>query len=89
MPPPFYSYPQYVTGQGVKKKKAQKKRQRVAIRSKKPLHKYSNFRRNTLKPKFYKNIPLSNHDLMKWCKYLNIPIKDVLSRDETVPHKHK
>ena len=22
-------------------------------------------------------------------KYLNIPIKDVLSRDETVPHNHK
>ena len=39
-------------------------------------------------PKFHKNIPISNYDLLKWCKYLNIPIKDVLSRDETVPHNH-
>ena len=26
---------------------------------------------------------------MKWCKYLNIPINDVLSRNENVPHNHK
>ena len=32
---------------------------------------------------------MTNHHLIKWCKYLNIPIKDVLSRDETVPHNHK
>ena len=42
-----------------------------------------------MKPKFHKNIPMSNHDLIKWCKYLNIPINDVLSRNENVPHIHK
>ena len=31
---------------------------------------------------------MSNHDLIKWCRYLNIPINDVLSRDERVPHNH-
>ena len=32
---------------------------------------------------------MSNFDLLKWCKYLNIPIKDVLPRDGNVPHNHK
>ena len=32
---------------------------------------------------------MSNFDLLEWCKYLKIPIKNVLSRDETVPHNHK
>ena len=32
---------------------------------------------------------MSNYDLIKWCKYLNIPINDVLSRDENVPHDHQ
>ena len=32
---------------------------------------------------------MSNFDLLEWCKYLEIPIKNVLSRDETVPHNHK
>ena len=32
---------------------------------------------------------MSNHDLIKWCRYLDIPINDVLSRDEKVPHNHK
>ena len=41
------------------------------------------------KPKFYKDIPMSNFDLLDWCKYLKIPIKNVLSRDQTVPHNHK
>ena len=31
---------------------------------------------------------MSNHDLIKWCKYLKIPVNDVLSRDETVKHNH-
>ena len=38
---------------------------------------------------FKKTIPMSNFDLLEWCKYLKIPIKNVLSRDETVPHNHK
>ena len=32
---------------------------------------------------------MSNFDLIDWCKYLNIPINDVLSRDQTVPHNHQ
>ena len=41
-----------------------------------------------IKPEFHENIPMNNFDLLKWCEYLNIPIKDVLSRDETIPHNH-
>ena len=29
---------------------------------------------------------MSNFDLLEWCQYLKIPIKNVLSRDENVPH---
>ena len=43
----------------------------------------------TKTPKFHKDIPMSNFDLLDWCKYLKIPIKNVLSRDQTVPHQHK
>ena len=32
---------------------------------------------------------MSNFDHLVWCKYLKIPIKNVLSRDVTVPHNHK
>ena len=32
---------------------------------------------------------MSNFDLLDWCKYLKIPINNVLSRDQTVPHNHK
>ena len=39
--------------------------------------------------KFHDNIPLSNFDLLNWCKYLGIPISNVLSRDMKVPHNHK
>ena len=38
---------------------------------------------------FKKTVPMSNFDLLEWCQYLEIPIKSVLSRDETVPHNHK
>ena len=31
---------------------------------------------------------MSNFDLINWCKYLNIPINDVLSRDQNVPHNY-
>ena len=37
---------------------------------------------------FKKTVRMSNFDLLEWCKYLKIPIKNVLSRDETVPHNH-
>ena len=32
---------------------------------------------------------MSNFDRLDWSKYLNIPLKNVLSRDERVPHNHK
>ena len=32
---------------------------------------------------------MSNFDLLEWCQYLKIPINNVLSRDQTVPHGHK
>ena len=32
---------------------------------------------------------MSNFDLLEWCQYLKIPIKNVLSRDQNVPHNHK
>ena len=38
---------------------------------------------------FNKYQPMSNFDLLSWCKYLKIPIKSVLSRDQKVPHNHK
>ena len=38
---------------------------------------------------FKKTFPMGNFDLLEWCQYLKIPIKNVLSRDETVPHNHK
>ena len=40
-------------------------------------------------PRFKKTIPMSNFDLLEWCRYLKIPIKSVLSRDQTAPHNHK
>ena len=90
MPPPFYSYPPYVTGNGKKKNLNQKKiRKGTTIGKKLTIQFNPNHRRHIVKPKFHKNIPMSNHDLIKWCKYLNIPINDVLSRDENVPHNHK
>ena len=88
-PPPFYSFPPYVTGNGKKKKNNQKKiRKGTTIGKKQSIQWHTHFGGNIVKPKFYKNTPLSNHDLIKWCKYLNIPINDVLSRDEKVPHNH-
>ena len=42
-----------------------------------------------LRPRFKKTIPMSNFDLLDWCRYLRIPIKSVLSRDQTVQHNHK
>ena len=89
MPPPFYSYPQYVTGNGKKKKNLDQKRKGTTIGKKQSIQWHTHFGGNIAKPKFYKNTPLSNHNLIKGCKYLNIPINDVLSRDENVPHNHK
>ena len=85
-PPPYIGTWNKV---GMGKKKAQKEKgKRSSIRTKQPIQQYSTRRSNIVKPKFHKDIPLSNHDLIIWCKYLNIPINEVLSRDERAPHNH-
>ena len=94
--PPFYgNWPDQTLGMGIKKlkkgskKKSSEKGQRSTIGQELTLQKRPSSKHSIVKPKFHQNIPLSNYDLIKWCKYLNIPIKDVLSRDETVPHNHQ
>ena len=87
-PTPFIgSWPKTQAGMG-KKKANQKKGKRSTIRTKQPVQFNPTRRGNIVKSKFEKDIPMSNHDLIGWCKYLNIPINDVLSRDERVPHNH-
>ena len=89
-PPPFYGSWKDIYGTGTKKKNYQKKvRKRITIGKKQSIQWYTHFGGDIVKPRFYKNTPLSNHDLIKWCKYLNIPINDVLSRDKSIPHNHK
>ena len=56
---------------------------------KQSIQKRTSLKHSIVKPKFHKNIPMSNYDLLKWCKYLNIPINNVLSREESSPHNHK
>ena len=93
--PPFYgNWPDGTVGMGTKKKKLPPKKnsekgRRSSIRKKFTIQKRSTVKHSIVKPRFHRNIPLSNYDLIDWCKYLNIPIKDVLSRDETVPHNHR
>ena len=36
----------------------------------------------------FRDIPLSNFDLIDWCKYLKIPIKGIFSRNESKPYDH-
>ena len=87
--PPFYgNWPNDTIGMGTKKKQ-QKKGRGSSTREKFTLQKRPTVKHSVVKPKFHKNVPLSNYDLIKWCKYLNIPINDVLSRDENVPHHHR
>ena len=89
-PPPFVgTWEQARKGGGKKKQKTKKTIGRWIVAGKKQsIQKRPSLKHSIVKPKFHKNIPMSNYDLLKWCKYLNIPIKDVLSRDETVPHNH-
>ena len=90
-PSPFIGTWEEVRKGGGKKKSSQKNkkvRSRTIARQKQSIQKRPSLKHSIVKPKFHKNIPISNYDLLKWCKYLNIPIKDVLSRDETVPHNH-
>ena len=41
-----------------------------------------------IKKMIFKDVPLSNFDLMNWCKYLKIPIKGKFSRNEEKPLLH-
>ena len=90
-PPPFIGTWEQVRKGGGKKKSSQKNkkvRSRTIARQKQSIQKRPSLKHSIVKPKFHKNIPISNYDLLKWCEYLNIPIKDVLSRDENTPHNH-
>ena len=69
-----------------------KKKKRPGINSRKAfsIQQNSHHRSHLInKPKFHKDIPMSNFDLLEWCKYLKIPINNVLSRDTKAPHNHK
>ena len=70
------------------KKKSKKVGRRNIARQKQSIQKRPSLKHSIVKPKFQKNIPMSNYDLLKWCQYLNIPINNVLSRDESSPHNH-
>ena len=81
------------TKKKLQKKRHQKKGERITSQKrqsiqKRPSLKHSIIKTKLIQPKLHKNIPLSNYDLIEWCKYLNIPIKDVLSRDEPIPYNH-
>ena len=83
-PPPFFGTWEQA-GAGGKKKNGKW----VASREKQSIQWDSTPRNNSLK--FHKDIPLSNHDLLRWCRHLKIPIDKggVLSRDQTAQHNHK
>ena len=67
-----------------------KKRPRFIAWKKQPIQQNSNIRINSVKkPSFHGDIPMSNFDLLEWCRYLKIPINNILSRDGKVPHNHK
>ena len=88
-PPPFIGTWEQVRKGGGKKKKKKKVRSRTIARQKQSIQKRPSLKHSIVKPTFHKNTPISNYDLLKWCKYLNIPINNVLSRDESLPHNHK
>ena len=79
-----------VVGKGEVKKKKRPERPGTLTRQTQSPQQYSNHRSHLInKPKFHKDIPMSNFDLLEWCKYLKIPINNVLSRDRQVSHNHK
>ena len=92
-PPPFVgTWEQARKGGGKKKTRTKNKQKKIGrwivAGQKQSIQKSPSLKHSILKPPFNKKIPMSNYDLLKWCEYLNIPIKDVLSRDENVPHNH-
>ena len=88
-PPPFIGTWEQARKGGGKKKKSKKVRSGTIARQKQSIQKRPSLKHSIVKPKFHKNIPMSNYDLLKWCQYLNIPINNVLSREESSPHNHK
>ena len=89
-PPPFIgTWEQARKGGGKKKKKSKKVRSRTIAGKKQSIQKRPSLKHSIVKPKFNKHIPMSNFDLLDCCKYLNIPINNVLSREESSPHNHK
>ena len=65
-----------------------KKRPRNSVRSKQPIQQYPSPGSNSVKP-IWKDIPLSNFDLLKWVDFLKIPnFKGIYSRDDK-DHVHK
>ena len=89
-PPPFIgTWEQARKGGGKKKiKKTEKIRSRTIAGKKQSIQNRTSLKHSIVKPKFHKKIPMSNFDLIKWCEYLNIPINNVLSREESSPHNH-
>ena len=73
-PPPFIGTWDNQVGMGKKNNQKKEKGKRFTVRTKQPIQQYSARGGNIVKPKFHKDIPMSNHDLIKWCKYLKIPI---------------
>ena len=73
-PPPFFGNCGNPTGSGTKKKfrKRIASWPRTSLRPKQPIRSHSNLGKHLLKPKF-KDIPLSNSDLLNWIDYLSIP----------------
>ena len=87
-PPPFIGTWEQARKGGGKKKNKKIGRWTVAGK-KQSIQKRTSLKHSIVKLKFHKNIPMSNYDLLKLCKYLNIPINNVLSREESSPHNHK
>ena len=83
-PPPFIGNWGNPTGSGTKKKIGK----RHSLRQKQSIQFHSNLGGHLLKPKF-KDMILSNFDLLNWIDYLRIPnFKGIFSRDSK-NHLHK
>ena len=88
-PPPFIGTWEQARKGGGKKKNQKKSGAGLLLGKNSPIQKRPSLKHSIVKPKFNKHIPMSNFDLLDWCKYLNIPINNVLSREESSPHNHK
>ena len=62
-------------------KKEPKESKRSPVRTQQPNQVHPTSWSYSVRPKFHKNISLSNWDLLEWSKYLKIPIRDISPRD--------